>query len=173
PRQVYLLTDGRFRDEAARDAPWARAVIRSGALSAEVTRLVKRHRIRRLGFQPEVLTVERHKALQKAIRPARLVAMPPVPGELRVIKDPTEVVAIERAIEVAQLAFQKTIHRIRIGMTERELAAELQLQMMRLGASGPSFPIIVAEGPNAALPHAVPGNRRIRAGSAVLIDWGA
>jgi Xaa-Pro aminopeptidase len=58
-------------------------------------------------------------------------------------------------------------------MTERELAAELGHEMARLGATEPSFPIIVAEGANAAFPHAVPGDRRLREGSAVLIDWGA
>jgi Xaa-Pro aminopeptidase len=65
------------------------------------------------------------------------------------------------------------VKRIRIGMTERQLAAELLYQMLRRGASGASFPIIVAEGSASSLPHAQAGDRKIRVGSPVLIDWGA
>lgn len=173
PRRVYLLTDGRFKDEAVRDAPWATALIRTGTLSEMLNRVLRKHRVKRLGFQPEAMTVAAHRRFAAAIKPVKLVPMPPIPQELRVYKDDAEVRAIERAVDVAQKAFEKTIRRIKIGMTERQLAADLQHEMMRLGASGPSFPIIVAEGPNAALPHAVPGDRRIREGSVVLIDWGA
>lgn len=173
PGKVYLLTDGRFQEEARQSAPWAAAVIRQGALSAALTPVMRRHRIRRLGFQPEALTVRQHHAFRQAIRPARLVAMPAMVEELRLIKDDTEVAAIEKAAHVAQTAMLATLKRIRPGMTERAVAAELEHEMLRRGASGPSFPTIVAEGPQAALPHAVPGDRRIRVGSAILIDWGA
>ncbi len=173
PKRVILVTDGRFKDEAARSAAWARVVIRKGTLVDALKALVHKHRIRRLGFQPEALTVRSHRSLRRALRPARLVAMPPVPEEMRIIKDGPEIAVIEKAIDIAESAFRRTVRRIRVGMTERELAAQLGHEMLRLGATEPSFPIIVAEGSNAAFPHAVPGDRRLREGSAVLIDWGA
>ncbi|GMU21938.1 MAG: putative cytoplasmic peptidase PepQ [Phycisphaerae bacterium] len=173
PERVYLLTDGRFQEEAAHQAPWAKAVVRRGHLHESLEKVVRRHRMKTMGFQPSWLTVESHAKFRKALRPTRLVAMPPVPGELRQSKDQAEVAVIERAIRVAEDAFQAVIGRIRIGMTEHELAAALQHEMIRRGASGPSFPVIVAEGPNSSLPHAQPGHRRIREGSAILIDWGA
>lgn len=172
PGRVYLVTDGRFKQEAA-DTSWAKAIIRTGPLAVAVGELVRKLRIRRLGFQPEAMSVQQYRAFQREVRPARLVPMPPVSEELRVIKDPAEVAILEKAVEIAQTAFLKTIKGLRPGTTERELAAELEYEMIRRGASGPSFPTIVAEGPRAALPHAVPGDRRIREGSAVLIDWGA
>lgn len=172
PRTVYLLTDGRFKEEAAA-APWANAVIRDGPLHEAVARVVRRHRISRLGFQPEALTVAQHRLFGRTIRPARLTALPSAVGRLRLIKDPTEVKAVEEAIRVAEEAFNAVRRRIRIGMTERELAARLHHGMVSRGASDASFPIIVAEGPNAARPHATPGDRRFKAGSAVLVDWGA
>ena len=61
----------------------------------------------------------------------------------------------------------------RTGQTEMEMAARLEYEMKRRGASGPSFPTICAEGAGAAVPHAVPGKRKVRRGSAVLFDWGA
>lgn len=174
PDRVYLLTDGRFREEAERDAPWAHAVVRnSGPLAESVAGVARRHRLKRLGFQPKALSVAAHKMLSKALRPTRLTAMPPVVDELRLVKDSSEVAAIERAIDVAEGAFQAVVRRIRPGWTERRLAAELEYEMLNRGASGPSFPTIVAEGASSSIPHYRPGDRRIQKGSAVLIDWGA
>jgi len=173
PRRVYLLTDGRFAEEAAKSAPWASAVVRTGSLPDAVRPLVRRHRLGRLGFQPEHLSVSAHAALRRAVRPTRLVPVPQVVGRLRLIKDETEVAAIVKAIRVAESAFRAVVRGVRPGMTERELAAGLQHEMLRRGAAEASFPPIVAEGVNASRPHARPSDRRIRSGSAVLIDWGA
>lgn len=173
PKEVWLITDGRFKDEAAQHAPWARALVRSGSLTEAIARLCRKHRIARLGFQPEAMTVDLHAKLRKVIKPTRLVPLPPLIRQLRLHKDQTEIAALERAADIAQEAFRRATRRIRLGMTESELAADLQHEMLRLGATSASFPIIIAEGQNAAFPHAVPGGRRIRAGSAVLIDWGA
>lgn len=172
PGRLILITDGRFKEEAAATG-WAKAVFRNEPLHQAVAKLVRRHRLKRIGFQPEALSVHLYGELRKALRPARLVSMPPVARELRLVKDPGEVEAIERAIRVAESAFLAVRSRIRPGMTERELAARLHHEMLRRGASDASFPIIVAEGANAARPHAVPGDRRFAVGSPVLIDWGA
>ena len=172
PRSVVLMTDGRFKREAAAH-PWARAVFRDGGLPDALGKLVRRHRIQRLGFQPEAMSVQLCHLLRRAVRPARLVRMPPVTVEQRLIKDADEIAVITRAVRVAESAFRATVKQVRPGMTERQLAARLLYEMLARGADEASFPIIVAEGPNAARPHAVPGDRKIRVGSAVLIDWGA
>jgi Xaa-Pro aminopeptidase len=173
PGGVCLLTDGRFAEEAGRTAPWAQTVVRRGPLKDAIAQVARRHRLRRLGFQPEHLAVSAYTDLQKTIRPTRLVPLAGVVGELRLRKDPSEVHQIEQAVRVAEDAFRNVIRRIRIGMSEQDLAADLQHEMLRLGASAASFPIIVAEGPNSSLPHAKPGERRLGVGSPVLIDWGA
>lgn len=172
-RSLWLITDGRFATQAARSAPWASALVRTGPLASAVRRLVRRHGLSRLGFQPEGLSVHTYARLRRELRPARLVPVPEAVQRLRLLKDDTEIAAIEQAVRVAEAAFRAATRRIRVGMTEAELAANLQHEMLRRGASQASFPIIVAEGPNAALPHARPGLRRLRAGSPVLIDWGA
>lgn len=173
PGEVYLLTDGRFAEEAGKVAPWARIVSRPGSLKEAIARVVRRHGIRRLGFQPEHMSVASLTELRRSLKPARLVPVAKMPAGLRLRKDQTEIERIREAVRVAENAFRAVIRRIRVGMTERDLAAELQYRMIRLGASEASFPIIVAEGPNSSLPHARPGDRRIGVGSAVLIDWGA
>jgi Xaa-Pro aminopeptidase len=133
----------------------------------------RQSRIRRLGFQPEHVSVAMLADLRKVLKSTKLVPLPRAVSALRLNKDETEIAAIEESIRIAETAFRKVVSRIRVGMTELDLAADLQHEMIRLGASGPSFPTIVAEGPNSSLPHAKPGKRQIGVGSAVLIDWGA
>lgn len=173
PSRVVLLTDGRFAEEAAVRAPWARAVIRTGPLSQAVADLARRSRLDRIGIDPAHTTVAFQAALRKALRPRRVAGVGGLLEAMRLVKSGDEVRAIVRAVDVAQEAFRTVTRRIRPGMTERELAANLLHEMLRRGASDASFPIIVAEGPASSLPHARAGDRKIRVGSAVLIDWGA
>lgn len=93
---------------------------------------------------------------------------------LRARKDPAEIEYIQRAVDIAETALQKTIPLIKVGMTEDELAAELVVQLLRAG-SEPDLPFqpIVASGPNSALPHATPTNRRLAKGDLLILDWGA
>ena len=170
---VYLITDGRFAEEADCSAPWARAVIRKGKLSEAISKVVRKHRLNRVGFDPTEMSLQLTSNLRKACRPTRLAAVEGLLADMRQLKDASEVQTIIRAAQVAEEAFQIVTKRIRIGTTERQLAADLLYQMLKLGASDASFPIIVAEGAASSLPHARTGDRRIRAGSAVLIDWGA
>ncbi|MCL2330516.1 MAG: Xaa-Pro peptidase family protein, partial [Phycisphaerae bacterium] len=173
PHQVFLITDGRFAEDAERSAPWAKAIIRTGKLSDALAKVVRQHRIDRLGFDPAEMTLQLSLNLRTVCRPTRLVTTSSLLVEMRQIKDAGEIEAITRAIEVAEEAFRIATQRIRIGMTERQLAANLLHEMLKLGASDASFPIIVAEGSASSRPHARAGDRTIKAGSAVLIDWGA
>jgi Xaa-Pro dipeptidase len=89
-------------------------------------------------------------------------------------KDTSEISAMRKAVEIAQRALEKTIPSIQIGITERELASELTLQILRAGSDAEiPFSPIVASGPNSANPHAVPGGRTLEPGDLLIIDWGA
>jgi Xaa-Pro dipeptidase len=95
-------------------------------------------------------------------------------GELRAIKDADELQAMRQAVAVAQQSLSETLPLARVGISERELASELVSQLLRAG-SQPELPFspIVASGPNSALPHAVPTERRLQPGDLLLLDWGA
>lgn len=173
PRQVFLLTDGRFDENADIEAPWARKVLRKKTMIDELRKIVGRLKLPRVVVQADHLSLAQSQEIRKAIRPARLTAGKPIVNRMRLTKDATELAQIRRAIEIAQTAFERAVRQISAGQTERELAARLEYEMQVLGATGASFPTIVAEGPNASLPHAVPGERRIVPGCGVLVDWGA
>lgn len=175
PGQVYLLSDFRFETLAGQGAPWAKFIQRKKSHAEELAKLARRGKMARIGFDADCLTVAAASELRKALRPVgtRLVQVPSVTAKLRIQKSPAEVEILREAIRIAQEAFVALRRSIRIGQTEQELASRLNYEMGRRGASGPSFPTVVAEGPNSALPHAEPGTRVVKRGSAVLFDWGA
>lgn len=96
----------------------------------------------------------------------------PVLMALRAVKDDEEVAAIERAIAISEQAMKRLLPEIKIGMTEKQVAARLRQYQLDAGADGIAFGPIVSGGPNAASPHAVPTDRPLQAGDLVVIDWG-
>ncbi|WP_066362178.1 aminopeptidase P family protein [Herbidospora mongoliensis] len=93
--------------------------------------------------------------------------------DLRRVKDSTEIAALARACALTDEAFSLVIGQIAAGMTEREIARMLDFRMMELGADRPAFDTIVASGPNGAIPHHSPGDRAVRKGDLVTMDFGA
>lgn len=172
-RDVHLITDRRFEEQIKQDCPWITVVMRDGLLNEEIARTCRRLRIRKLAVQSQHLSLASHAEIKRRAKGTRLVAARPVVAPIRVHKSKAELVALRRALRVAQDAFRATLGVIRPGRTERDLAAHLEFEMKSRGASGPAFPTICAEGANSALPHAHPGRRRIKKGGAVLFDWGA
>ena len=95
-------------------------------------------------------------------------------GLLRLHKDQDEIENMRRAVKVAEAALEATLPQIKIGMTEKELAAELVVQLLRSGSdAGLPFTPIVSGGPNSANPHASPTDRKLQAGDLLVIDYGA
>ncbi|UCC31366.1 MAG: aminopeptidase P family protein [Phycisphaerales bacterium] len=173
PRQVHLITDGRFDESSKKECPWARKWMRKLLLNDEIAKACKELKLRSVAVQPDHMTLGDHAALDKLTKGTRLTKAPPIATTMRRAKSASELGAIGKALRVAEEAFLAMRRTIRVGQTEREIAARLEYEMKKRGASGPSFPTICAVGANAALPHAVPGSSKVKKGSAILFDWGA
>ncbi|RMG99413.1 MAG: aminopeptidase P family protein [Chloroflexi bacterium] len=91
---------------------------------------------------------------------------------LRIRKDASELAAMEKAVAVAETAIEQLIPRIKIGQTEKQVAAMLTQALLEAGAESVAFGPIVSAGPNSASPHAVPTERPLQAGDLLVIDWG-
>ncbi|MDQ3769341.1 MAG: Xaa-Pro peptidase family protein [Actinomycetota bacterium] len=128
----------------------------------------------RLGFDDADLAVRDHVRLgELAPEGVELVAAGGLVEDLRAIKDAGELERIRAAALLADAALEEVLARGLIGRTEREVALDLDVTMRRLGASGPSFPPIVAAGAHGALPHAEPRDVAVPPDTLVVIDWGA
>jgi Xaa-Pro dipeptidase len=90
----------------------------------------------------------------------------------RMHKDETEIARMRKAIAITEAALEATLKQVRVGMTEREIANELLLEMLRGGAENLPFEPIVLSGPNSALPHGVPTDRAVQSGDMLLFDFG-
>ena len=173
PGAVHVISDSRFDEAIGDEIPWARKHLRKLLLTDEIGNVCRRLKLERIAIQPDGMTVETQTALRRAAKPTKTVQAPPIVNHMRKTKERPELDVIQRAIVVAQEAFEATCRSIRVGQTEREMAARLEYEMRIRGASGRAFDTIVAEGANASHPHAHAGDRKVRKGSAVLFDWGA
>lgn len=129
---------------------------------------------KRVGFEDDHVTVRRLEALrEKMPDDVELVAAGGLVEELRIVKDPEELGRIRAAAALIDDVLETLVSQRLIGRTERQLAIELESEMRRLGASGASFPTIVATGEHAALPHAAPRDVAIEPDTFLLVDLGA
>jgi len=113
------------------------------------------------------------ESIKKSIRPAKVIPAQNWVEDIRSVKDDAELDRIKAAQAITDKAFTHLCSFIRAGMTEKEVALELEYTVQKLGAEGVSFPPIVASGANGSLPHAVPTDKVIEAGDLLTLDFGA
>ncbi len=129
---------------------------------------------KRIGVEPRQLRLLEFRYVRAGAPEADYPDASDVLSSLRLRKDKVEVDAMRRAVKIAQDALEATIPSIKIGMTEKELASELVVQLLRHG-SEPEMPFapIISGGPNSANPHASPTERKLQVGDLLVVDWGA
>jgi Xaa-Pro aminopeptidase len=176
-RHQVLATDSRYEQQARDEAPGYEIVCYKKGLDKELPRIVESLGVRRLGFESVRLSHKNHadysKALARMAPPVELVGTQGIVESLRQIKSEAEIQQTVDSLRLAESVFSRVLETIRPGMTERQIAWDMEKGMREAGARGLSFPVIVASGPNSALPHAVPTNRRLVRGEPILVDWGA
>jgi Xaa-Pro aminopeptidase len=172
--RATLVTDGRFGSQAKDETSGVRILQHKAGLYPAVGEFLRDRRVRGAGFDPARLTVLQHQALRKAaggrctLKPAGgLVA------SLRMRKDAQELAQMRKADILASEVVEHAIGLLKPGVRELEIAAEIEFQMRRRGASGPAFESIVAFGKRATLPHARPTAKQLRKNELVVLDLGA
>jgi Xaa-Pro aminopeptidase len=171
PREMTLFTDPRYTLQAGREYAGP-VVITKNYLLPSIAAVVARRRLRRVGFEPLHLSYASFQLLEKA-KGTRWKPVPAVVEQQRMVKDADEVARIRRSVVTNSAAFQAVLKRIRPGLSESDIAAELDYQQRRRGAEGPAFETIVASGERTALPHARPSSVKLMANVVLLIDMGA
>ena len=175
---VFLCTDFRYVEQAGRQAPGFE-VVRIGTSWEWLPRLLREAGAPRVGFEAAHVAVSTYKAWTEAVKGAlgdgavSLVATEGLVEGLRAVKEPEEVALIQRAVQIADEALEEVAPTLEVGETERAVAWRLERALRERGAEAVSFEVIVASGPNAALPHHNPSDRPIGAGEPVVIDFGA
>ena len=171
---VSLVTDGRFMMQAHQETSGVRIVLQKSSLFSSVNAILQTARSRRVGFDPNQLTVAQLQAMRKVCGSGcRWVAAPGLVENLRMQKEAGELVQMRRAGILAGQVLEDSLTLLKPGVREIEIGGEIDYQMRRRGAAGPCFETIVAFGERSALPHARPTAKRLRKNELVVLDLGA
>jgi Xaa-Pro aminopeptidase len=172
-REAVFFTDPRYRLEASREVT-CRVSVAKKALIEAAAEVLKRKRIKKIGFETAWMRHEDFQKLKEALPMG--VSLQPIGRvieEQRMVKSADEITRIRKSVEANSEAYSRTLRRVRPGVREQDIAAELDFQMRMLGAQSTAFETIVAVGDRSALPHARPSARRLEENELLLIDMGA
>jgi len=174
--QALLVTDSRYTTEAKAQVVGTKVVTISKGLAEALPDLLKRLGTRILGFEPGLVTWDLHQRVSRSLKtlqpPVRLQPLGGLVEQMREVKAPEEIRAMERASDLMGAVLDEVVPGMKPGRTEKEIARQIEGLSREGGAEGMAFDSIVASGPNGALPHAVPTDRRLRSGEPVVVDVG-
>jgi Xaa-Pro aminopeptidase len=170
----FLLTDSRFQLQAEKECPNFEVVLYKKGVLNLLQKLAASLQIKRLAFESEYFLFSQALELQKFCKKKGITPIPckNLIETQRAQKTHEELSKIRRSVLLNEKVFQKVYRGLKPGISEVEVALQIESLMRQYGAERPSFETIVASGPNGALPHAVPSQRKIAAGEPVVIDMG-
>ncbi|MFC1988213.1 M24 family metallopeptidase [Chloroflexota bacterium] len=177
PQDAIIATDFRYVEQVKEQSPDYRLFRISDGVAEWFPSLVAELNLGRAGFEAGDITYNLYRQLTDSLKnagsPLQLVPTDGLVESLRAVKEPEEIECITRAVEITNRAFEHIGKVIRTGMTEIEVAWELEKFQREQDSQAMPFDVIVASGSNAALPHHKPSQRKIRSGEPVVIDMGA
>lgn len=172
-KKALLATDFRYIEQAGNQAPDFEIIRIKGKVSEWFPGLVAGANVKKLGFEADAVSYSAYEQFRDALGEVETVPVKGMAEKLRAVKEPEEIVYIEKAVAIADDAYNKVSGEITAGMTEKQVAWEMEKALRENGSEAVPFEVIVASGPNAALPHHKPTDRVINTGEPVLIDMGA
>jgi Xaa-Pro aminopeptidase len=178
--EAFIAVDFRYYEQAERESPDYRLVQANGPMKTWLSQLIGDAHLggKQLAFESQGITFGTYRSLKSAIdelpetdRP-QLVPTDNLVESLRVIKEPEEIEALDKAVALGDAAFQNVAQMVEPGWTEKQIAWEIERYAREHGAQGLSFPTIVAAGPWGAMPHAQPRDHVVQEGDGIVIDMG-
>ena len=166
-------TDSRYIETAEKNLRGfdVRMVEKDNGYIKQLNEAIADFGVTKLGFEDERLTVAEFREYEEKLN-AKLVPCQKALDAPRAVKEEYELERMREAQRITDCAFREILPRIRLGMSEKELAAELIYCLYKNGADGLSFQPIVVAGPNSSMPHGVPGERKLQRGDFVTMDFG-
>ena len=171
-KESIFITDSRYTEQARNEVSGFEVRQFSGGVFDYIKDLVKTLDIKNLGFEENFMTYSTYKELSDNLQGVSFVKLEGIIGKQREIKDKIEIANIERAASIADDGFSHILKFIKPGMTELSIGMELEFFMRSKGASGLSFPSIVASGKRSSLPHGTATGKIVEKGDFLTLDFG-
>lgn len=175
PEEAYLVIDFRYIEKAREIVKNCTVLQQEPGVLRQLGSLMQKHGAKTCALESMSLTLQRADTFRKIEGVEFLTdnTLSQALYDLRTVKEPEEIVKIKAAQQLAEEALEKLLQTLRAGMTEREVALELDFHMRSLGAEDLSFETIALTGAHTSMPHGVPDDRVIELNSFVLMDFGA
>lgn len=172
---AVILTDFRYVEQAGRQAPEAKVVQYTAQVRQNdlLLGMLREEQASVLAVEEDHLTLKEGRALQAALEGIEITDLKGIPEGMRLVKTADELLNIKEAAKIACLAFDHLLGFIRPGLTEKEIQLELDYTMLRMGSEEIGFSTIACAGENGSLPHAIPSDRKVKAGELLTLDFGA
>ncbi|AFK87177.1 MULTISPECIES: M24 family metallopeptidase [Thermoanaerobacterium] len=169
--KAFFITDSRYIEQAKIETDGFLIIDNNRDMLKAVSECVNLSGIKKLGFEGGYMTYETYAILKETYR-IHLEPLNNIIEPLRSIKDEREIENIKHAQKIAEKAFEHILGIIKVGMKEKDIAAEMEYYMRKEGAEGTSFDTIVASGFRSALPHGKASEKTIKNGEFVVFDYG-
>lgn len=171
---LFLFTDFRYIYQAHQETELCEVVDYTEKGMEAIWELLKREKqVSTIAFEEDFMTYKKYCEFQKKLSGYKLQPSTGLVECLRKKKDSNELQYIKKAVSIADEAFNHIIKIIKPGISEYDIALELEYYMRQNKAEKISFPIIVASGWRSSLPHGVASNKKITSGELIILDFGA
>lgn len=173
-KSTVLITDSRYTEEAQQESTFDVAEYsQSRPAAAILNELIQRDHVTSIGIEDEHLVYADYHRLHQQLSGVRLwIALGNALQVPRQIKTEEELSLLRQAEQIGDEAFQDVLKILKPGMTELEVAAELEYSMKKHGAEGLSFDTIAASGVHSSMPHAIPSRKKLEKGDFLTMDFG-
>lgn len=169
----YFFIDSRYIEAATKRITGAEVVLmdRDHPYSKLLGEVIAKHGVKKLGYEESYITVSEYEMWKNCLD-VELVPATQLIMDLRASKDESEVETLIAAQRIAERALKEVLDFIKVGRTEKEIAAYLTYKLLCFGAEKNSFDPIVVSGPNSSMPHGVPSDKPVAAGDFITMDFG-
>lgn len=169
--RATFITDFRYQEQATQEIyNSARIVVTKSTILDTVSEIVNTKNFEVIAVEGSI-RLDQYQYLKKKTK-TKIVIIPPITEKVRQIKDRFEIEVLKKAFQITDKSFKKLLEYIKPGMTERNLAARLEMIVREEGAECTSFPTIIAAGSHSSCPHAQPTDRKIKQNEMLKIDFG-
>lgn len=173
PEKKFFLTDPRYTEQASYECPDYTILNHRayGSLAKALASIVESQKIETIGFEDTYVTVADYTGFQTEVR-AEFIPADGIIEQFRAIKRPEEITCLRIACDIASRAYERILKDIRVGITEKELAARLSLYMVLEGSDTQPYGNILISGARTSLLHGIPSAKAVEYGDLVLMDYG-
>ena len=171
--RAIFITDFRYTEQARMEVTGFKLREATNSLTEEISTTVRHTGARKVGFEPDRLSFKSYQELREKLGSIELEPTPALVSNLRAVKDRAELDAIRRAAEIASRVIGEVPSMLREGISETDLAAELEYRIRKSGAADSSFDTIALFGERSCLPHGKPSTKRLKSGDLMMVDLGA